>query len=264
MDALDRRSALPLWAQLRDRLAVRVESGEFAGRFPTEPELMAEYGVSRHTVREALQTLRAQGRVVAERGRGSRVVAVSREPDGALWSLFRAVESAGMTQTSDVLTLTEVTAPTIAVQLELPPGEPLVHLERLRRVDGEPLAHDRAWLPARLARPLLDADFTHTALYDQLTQRCGVTLDSVRETVTATTGTEAERERLALADTPDVALLVLQRKGYSAGRPVEWRETRVRADRFRLDIGWAPPPAGTEAGTGGLHLAGALTRRRSA
>ncbi|MCZ0971771.1 GntR family transcriptional regulator [Streptomyces albulus] len=70
---LDRGSPLPLWAQLRDDLRRRVEAGAFAEEFPAEHRLTGEYEVSRHTVREALRKLRADGLVIAERGRASRL-----------------------------------------------------------------------------------------------------------------------------------------------------------------------------------------------
>ena len=70
---LDRRGTDPLWAQLLADLRRRLGSGEFAASFPGELALVAEYGVSRHTVREALRRLREEGLVVAERGRAPRL-----------------------------------------------------------------------------------------------------------------------------------------------------------------------------------------------
>src|SRR5499427_4290699 len=56
---LDRRSPLPLWAQLRADLRRRLDAGAFDEEFPGELALVEEYGVSRHTVRSALRDLRA-------------------------------------------------------------------------------------------------------------------------------------------------------------------------------------------------------------
>ena len=65
------------------------------------------------------------------------------------------------------------------------PDAPLVYLERLRMAGDLPLALDYAWLPAEIAEPLLDATFTHTALYIELDTRCGIRLTGGREDVTA-------------------------------------------------------------------------------
>jgi len=59
-----------------------------------------------------------------------------------------------------------------------PPDEPLVYLERLRLADDQPVVLDCSWLPASLARPLLHVDFTRTALYHELQDRCGLRPDA--------------------------------------------------------------------------------------
>src|SRR6185295_17013007 len=66
---MDRSSALPLWAQLHADLMDRIAAGEFTAEFPGEHALTEAYGLSRHTVREALRHLRADGILIAERGR---------------------------------------------------------------------------------------------------------------------------------------------------------------------------------------------------
>lgn len=63
---LSRGSDTPLWAQLLRDLRARLAAGEFTDSFPGEFALVGEYGVSRHTVREALRRLRAEGTVIAE------------------------------------------------------------------------------------------------------------------------------------------------------------------------------------------------------
>src|SRR5215813_6410797 len=85
---LDRSSPLPLWAQLRTDLRRRLDEGAFDEEFPGELALVEEYGVSRHTVRSALRDLRAEGLVVAERGRRPRRAShdLITQPLGALYS----------------------------------------------------------------------------------------------------------------------------------------------------------------------------------
>src|SRR4051794_18785309 len=104
--ALDRGGPIPLWKQLQHVLLSRMEAGEFTERFPGELALVEDYGVSRHTVRQALSGLRADGVVVAERGRRPRVASPPeiQQPLGALYSLFASVEAAGLAQRSVVRT----------------------------------------------------------------------------------------------------------------------------------------------------------------
>lgn len=231
---LDRSGGRPLWEQLQRELVTRLETGEFVRRFPGELALVEEYGVSRHTVRQALRQLRADGRIVAERGRQPRVAPSPeiRQPMGALYSLFASVEAAGLAQRSIVHALDIRADGVVAERLELDGSVPLVYLERLRLAGDEPLALDRVWLPAELASPVLTADFTHTSLYAELAERTGLRLDHGREDIRAAIPTPAERSRLH--SPPGTAVFSVNRLGLVQGRPVEWRHTVIRGDRFAL------------------------------
>ncbi len=167
------RSGGPLWAALLADLRERLAAGEFDDAFPGELALVEQYGVSRHTVREALRHLRAEGTVTAARGRKPRLAPAEVEQQlGAMSSLFAAVEAAGLEQRSVVRALQVRADGVIATRMRLEESTPLVYLERLRLAGDEPLALDRVWLPAELASPLLDVDFTHTALYTELLRSC--------------------------------------------------------------------------------------------
>lgn len=230
----DRSSPLPLWAQVHADLVRRVAAAEFTDSFPGELALVTEYAVSRHTVREALRRLRADGVVLAERGRAPRLAPVAQidQPVGALYSLFASVEAAGLVQRSVVRVLDRRTDAVVATRLGLDGSAPLVHLERLRLADEEPLALDRVWLPYDLAAPLLEADFTRTALYDELAARTAVRLTGGEEQIRAVLPSDSERALLACE--PGVAAFAVDRVGRSGDRTIEWRQSLVRGDRFTL------------------------------
>lgn len=238
--SIDRRSPMPLWAQVRDDISRRIRRGEYDEAFPSEHELVAAYDVSRHTVREALRGLRDEGLIEAGRGRPSRVAdhAIN-QAQGTLYSLFVSVEGSGHRQRSIVRALDARADGVVAARLGLEESTPLVYLERVRLSDGEPLAFDRVWLPAKIAAPLLEADFSDTSLYAQLEQRCGVALTGGREQIRAVVASAAERRLLALPE--GVALFHLERVGELRGRPVEWRQTLVRGDRFAFATDLASP-----------------------
>ena len=167
---VDRDSALPLWAQVLGDLRRRLARGEFRLRFPGDNELTEHYGVSRHTVREAVRRLQNEGVVERGRGRGTFVRdGAIEQPLGALYSLFRSVEEQGFVQRSVVRHLELRQDEEAAKVLGRAPDESLVYLERLRLADGVPIVLDCSWLPAALAGPLLEVDFTRTALYRELT-----------------------------------------------------------------------------------------------
>jgi GntR family transcriptional regulator len=231
---LSRVAGTPLWAQLLADLRRRLDQDEFGPAFPGELALVAEYGVSRHTVREAVRRLRDEGVVVAGRGRPPRRVepAGIEQPLGEIYSLFSAVEATGRVQRSVVRTLEVRADGVVAARLGLEESTPLVHLERLRLADAEPLAVDRVWLPERLAAPLLDVDFARTGLYAEYAARCGVRVTGGSERIRAVVPGAAERELLGTG--PDVAAFAIDRIGLADGVAVEWRHTLVRADRFSV------------------------------
>jgi GntR family transcriptional regulator len=249
-DVSDRDSASPpLWQQVLTDLERRIVAGDISGRFPTDKELTEQYGVSRHTVREAVRRLRARGLVERHRGRGSFINDPQlAQPLGGIYSLFRAVEERGLEQRSEVLALDTRRDPDAATRLGLPPRSELVRLDRLRYADDQPLALDSVWLPADVGRPLLDVDFTRTALYDELRDRVGVAITAVDETLEPVVPDDELRELLELDD--DEALFRVRRLGRSGDRPIECRLTLIRGRRFVYTSSWrgaGQPPAASAA-----------------
>lgn len=236
---MDRASPVPFWAQVLGDLTARLDAGEFDQRFPTDQELVAAYGVSRQTVREAVRRLADEGLLARERGRGTRVRRVEFEHTaGTLEGLFHQVEAQGVTQTSVVRIREVTTDAAVARRLKLPVRARLVHIERLRLADGEALALDRSWLPARVARALLEAEFTHAGLYDELARLCDVRIDGGVERVRPVIPTPAERRALGIKS--DVAAFAIERLVCSEGAPVEWRHSLVRGDRYSFVVELLP------------------------
>jgi GntR family transcriptional regulator len=235
---LDRGNPLPLWAQLQADLLRRMRAGAFDNRFPGEHELVADYQVSRHTVRDALRRLREEGILESGRGRGTWLRKPRIEqPLGALYSLFRSVEDQGLEQRSVVRTLDVRVDEVVAGRLSRPAGTEFVYLERLRLADDEPLALDRAWLPRSIAGPLLEADFTHSGLYDELASLTGTRLTGGTEVITAVVPSAANRRLLKMPTS--MAALDVHRLGCLRNQPIEWRETLVRGDRFSVTAHWS-------------------------
>lgn len=245
----------PLWQQVLDDLERRIAAGDIVDRFPTDKELTEQYGVSRHTVREAVRHLRARGLVDRHRGRGSFLIdARPTQPLGSLYSLFRAIEDQGLEQRSEVLALRRTRDADAAARLGLPPRAELVLLDRLRFAGDEPLALDSVWLPADVGAHLLDVDFTHTALYDELEGRAGVRITAIDETIEPLIPDLDARDLLDLDQ--NEALLRIRRLGLSGDRPVECRVTLIRGQRFVFTSSWraeGTAPTMTTFATGPSH-----------
>ena len=242
---LDRDSPLPLWAQLEADLRRRIDSGEFEdGRFPTDLNLTTDYEVSRHTVREAIRHLNKTGILKRERGRGTVINRSEFEqPLGTLYSLFQSIEATGTEQTSEVLQLEVVTDSDAAAHLEPEEDTEFILLARLRRAGGEPLAVDRAWVPLTYGASLLDVDWSHTALYAEMTRIGAPTPTAGWERLAPVIPPPADRNLLDLPS--GAAAFSLERLGMRDGKPVEWRTTLIRGDRYRFVSEWSPAGGGS-------------------
>ncbi len=230
---------MPLWAQVLEDLRRRLDAGEFVESFPTDIELIEHYDVSRHTAREAVRRLQDEGIVSRERGRGTFVRSPSIEQGtGALYSLFRSLEARGIEQRSEVLDLSEITDAAVAERFDVPAGTKFVRLERLRCADDVPLAHDVVWVPSAVGAALLDVDFTHTALYDELQQRCGVRPMAGTEHISTELAPKVERELLRIGAKQPV--FKIERRSFDGDEMIEWRETLVRGDRYTFVANWSP------------------------
>lgn len=240
--SLDRSSPMPLWAQLLGDLRERVASGEFDERFPTDEELRRTYCVSRQTAREAVRRLQAEGVVVRERGRGTSLAGTLLEqPLHALYSLARTAQDLGLSEHSEVLALRLEPAGDAAGPLGLDPSANAVFVERLRFVGDDPMSVHRSWLPADRTARLLDADLRSGSLYDTLATYCGVRVTGGRERIRPEIPDPDVRRLLDLG--PGAAVLAVERLAMAGGRPVEWRLSVVRGDRYAFLADWSPSGA---------------------
>lgn len=238
MAVLDRGSPVPLWAQLEADLRIRLLSGEFDEAFPTESELVGHYDVSRHTVREAVGRLTAAGLLERRRGRGTRVTSAGVEqPLHSFYSLARTLADQGLGERSEVLVLESGTDPEAAERLGVPPRSRLVRIERLRFAGDEPIALDRSWLPAEIARPLLKADLRQGSLYDALAELSGVRVAGGAERISPIVPERTDRSLLRLPS-GEAALAVDRVVHDGSGRPVEWRRSLIRGDRYAFTAAW--------------------------
>ena len=236
---------LPRWRRISDDLLRRLQEGEFAGGFPGELALAERYEVSRGTIRRALTPLREQGIVHAGRGRRPYVIDTRTGAGlGPMYSLRDAITAGGSSEDSEVLQQRPVTSTEVATALGLAPETPFVHVARVRRADGAPFAVDRLWIVASVGEPLLEADLSHTSVYEVLRSRCDVEFDSGVEHTRAMAADADVATRLQVAE--GSPLLTIRRTSCLAGRPAELRETCAIGDRVTLThaFGDAPPGEG--------------------
>ena len=228
---------MPLWAQVLADMRVRLSAGEFTDGVPPERELIEEYEVSRHTMRESMRRLHSEGLIDRERGRGTFLRQQPIEQrTGALYSLFRSIENQGIEQRSKVLDLDKRTSEEVAARLKLASRTSFVYLHRLRYADDTPIALDELWIPHAIAAPLLKVDFEHTAVYAELDSRCEVRPGAGWERIQPALPSQAERALLGLSAQEPVFLV--ERYTSHGGRPLEWRRTIIRGDLYTFLTAW--------------------------
>jgi DNA-binding GntR family transcriptional regulator len=230
---LDRNSPVPLYFQIAENLKAAITDGTLkpGERLDNELDLTEKLGVSRPTVRQAVQRLVDQGLVVRRRGLGTVVVASRILRSVALTSLYDDLSASGRQPATTVLDLTTVTADEeIAALLSVPVGTPVISLERLRLADGTPLALMRNYLPAGLLRGEPRDELEKTGLYELLRSQ-GVQLRAGEQTIGARKATANEAKML---DAPRGAtVLTMTRTTFDQnGKPVEHGVHAYLAERY--------------------------------
>jgi GntR family transcriptional regulator len=234
-------SPVPLYHQLEHALAERITAGAYGDGLPGELEFVAEFGVSRGTVRQALERLTRRGLIVRQRGRGSFVAPIPLEyPVGRFYHFAHEMSERGIHESSHVLARAIVRTPRrISRRLDIPSGARCVRLVRLRLAGERPLLLETSHVPETLATTLLEADLTHGSIYDLL-EADGVRLTRVTEEVRSVTLAASEAEPFALeAGTPALAL---ERLAWAGHRVVEHRLVLAPSDRVKLTASWGADP----------------------
>src|SRR3712207_1067737 len=231
---IDRSSPTPLYFQLAQAIEGAIAGGDLpaGSRLENEILLAQRYGLSRPTVRRAVQELVDKGLLVRKRGVGTQVIQPHVRRSVELTSLYDDLSRSGEAPTTEVLSLERVPAPPdVAEELDLPEGDEIVVVRRLRRSRGEPLALLANHLPGRF-EPTVE-DLTERGLYQYLRAQ-GVHLRVAHQRIGARLA-RAEEARL-LEEPPRSALLTMQRTAFDdQGVAVEYGRHVYRASRYDFE-----------------------------
>jgi GntR family transcriptional regulator len=237
MNAILADSPVSFYHQLYTILRKELARGVWkpGDRMPSEAELIAAYGVSRITVRQAFDLLVNDGLVYRRRGSGTFVTAPPIELGlNRIVSFTEDMRRRGMHPETQLLDARlEPAADEIALRLDVEPGAELAVLERLRLADGVPMGIERSRLVHRLCPGVLDGDYAHTSLHATLLERYGIRLARANQAIRVMAADSALAGKLSVPT--GAPMFYIERVAFGqAGIPVEYLEIYQRGDRYVL------------------------------
>jgi GntR family transcriptional regulator len=228
---------IPYYYQIREIIRHKIIDGEYGpgDKIPSEAELQEYFGVSRGTIRKAVDSLVAAGMLRREQGMGTFVS----EPKidellSRLVSFSEEMKLKGKVPgTSHILVSQTVPSKLVADALDIPPGESVLRIERVRCADSKPVVILTSYLPARLG-VRFNEDFSGS-LFELLETKYGVDISLGDQVIEAA---RADQQQAGLLDIEKGdPVLVIRRTSYSkTGIPVEYVEGIYRADRYSYRI----------------------------
>jgi GntR family transcriptional regulator len=244
---LDASSPVPLYHQLRQALEVtwRHRFGP-DDELPTEHEIIGQYGVSRITVRRALDDMTADGVIYRPRARGRlrwAPVRVQQQINRLRGFFSDDALASGHHPSTRVLEFAQGTWPQATRYLRLAERAQCYRISRLHESDGKPLSHQVSWIPCSVCPAISLADLSGS-LFQMLETRCGVKITGAEQRLMAREGTP---EELALLELPPRShVFEIDRVSYGPdGTPVEYFVSILDVTRYEflssMNAAWDEP-----------------------
>jgi GntR family transcriptional regulator len=213
-----------------------IESGQFPPGTQLENEIVLadQLGLSRPTMRRAIEYLVDRGLLVRKRGVGTQVVQPKVRRPVELSSLYDDLASSGKEPRTEVLAFrieepTEVAAEALGIALDAQ----VYYIERLRYTGEEPLSIMRNWIPVGVVA--LDAELLRTRGLYQVLRSAGVAMKIASQSIGGRAARAAEAR--LLAEKPGAPLLTMSRTAYDeTGQAVEYGSHIYRASRYTFEL----------------------------
>jgi GntR family transcriptional regulator len=255
---LDKDLPLPLYHQLQGVLKAEIESGKWRTdeQLPNESKLAERFGVSKITVRQALQELSGLGYIRREQGRGTFIARRQfEEGPRELTGFTEEMRRHNLVAASRILDHRIVEANVrVAEALLLPAGSRVFVLKRLRLADGKPVTVQTAYIPAAFVPGIGMAD--GVSLYEVLQSRYDLYAAGAKETYSASAAGVRAAELLDIPEGSPV--FAVERVTFLPnGKPFEFVQSIVRGDRYSIVLEVVKADCGTAAVAGaGIHSVG--------
>lgn len=234
---ISRNIPISLYYQLKEELMKKLISKQWlpGEKIPSEKELCQMYGVSRITVRKALDELERSGHLVRRQGKGTFVTNISMEQRlSKFYSFSEELKQRGLQEHCRIIQFDQVPAAgEVAAPLGLEPLDPVFKLTRLRLVDLTPYTLETSYIPVAVCPSLTEEVISTKGLYNSM-RADGVYPDRVIEKFRATVIRKAEAELMGLKI--GMPAMHLERVTYFGVRTIEYCSSVVRGDFFTYTV----------------------------
>ena len=240
-----------MYKQIADTLRDRISYGVYPENEMLPPELMlvAQFNVSRHTIRDAMKALVAEGLIERKAGRGT--IVSPRSKSAAKWGVRSLADLVGEFSDSEVVVLKKGvvsarTFPNIATLFSLQPGGTLYAIQRVIRLKQGPIAFHRLFTLMKYASRIPKEELGYHTLIGQIEQYCRVQAFKTRQVASAA---EADADAAkALGVRRGTPMLVLKRTYLTRDdEPIEYTELVCRPDRYEQTVDFYREPLSTKA-----------------
>jgi GntR family transcriptional regulator len=233
---IDKSIPIPLYYQLKQILSEDIRGKRIGSTIPTEEDLCREYKISRPTVRQAINELVVEGYLQRKKGKGTFVSQPKIHQDFmvVLESFNAEMLQKGLTPGTRVLVASVIKATNrVSETLKLQANSDVIHLERLRFVNNEPLVIVDTYLPHSKLVDILENNFEEESLYKIIENDFGYTIDKAIRTLEPRIAGEYEAEMLGIVR--GAPIQYIETVAYiKNGDPIEFSIARYRGDLSRF------------------------------
>lgn len=231
-------SPVPLHTQIREVLRRRILDGSYPphSQMPSESRMMAAFGVSRITIRQALGDLQKEGLIFKVMGKGSFVAKPKAfQSLSKLQGFGEAMAPSGYETFSMLLSAREVEASQVVAQrLALAPGEAVFEIQRLRYLNREPISVDVSYFALALGQRLVQEDLATRDIFVILENDLGHDLTHADVQIEAISADPSLARHLDISEASP--LLRIERLTWAGERPIDFEFLYYRGDAFQYRL----------------------------
>lgn len=225
----------PLYMQIYENMLENILSEKWPAdyKLPAEMELCRQYGVSRMTMRLAMDKLKNQGYLYRRAGLGTFVTVPAIEQSiSSLYSFSEDILKKGHQAKSTMLSFHIMPCPVLYAQnLHIPQGENIYRIERILGVDSAAMAYEISYVPCALVPGLTSSEVEQGGLYAAMRRLGGLVPTRAEEVLEAICAGESAAHYLGITSRSPV--LHVQRTTTAGGKIVEFCDSIVRGDRIK-------------------------------